>query len=96
MTSRQRAATLVRLALVAVTVALALVSAACGDDADERRGRPARATARRSDRRPASSLIDAGKLAVGMNLQFKPQMYLDEPASRRATTSTCSTSSRLT
>ena len=80
------------LAAFAATRGARAVAGCGGDDDDE----PQPARRRRRPRAAASngfSLINAGKLTVGMNLQFKPEMYLDERRARRATTSTCSTSS---
>jgi len=75
--SRLRAATLVRLALVAAMVAAALVLAACGDDDDE--GAASNGAAEGgTDSATNLEFIESGKLTVGMNLQFKPQMYLDD------------------
>jgi ABC-type amino acid transport substrate-binding protein len=54
-------------ALAAVVSALALVLAACGSDEPSASGSEAE-----------DGLMVAGTLTVGMNLQFKPQMYLDD------------------
>jgi len=70
-----------RAALAALTaVVVALVLAACGGDDDN--GSTAASTSSTSaaaDTGPATGLkpINGGKLTVGMNLQFKPEMYLD-------------------
>jgi ABC-type amino acid transport substrate-binding protein len=71
-----------RAALAALTaVALVLAVAACGSGSN--RGSTAASTP--STSAPASSgtttglkPINSGKLTVGMNLQFKPEMYLDK------------------
>jgi ABC-type amino acid transport substrate-binding protein len=68
-----------RVALAALTaVAVALVLAACGSsDDNSSSGASTSSTAAASG--PATGLkpINGGKLTVGMNLQFKPEMYLD-------------------
>jgi ABC-type amino acid transport substrate-binding protein len=68
-----------RAALAALTaVAVALVLAACGSsDDNSSSGASTSSTAAASG--PATGLkpINGGKLTVGMNLQFKPEMYLD-------------------
>jgi ABC-type amino acid transport substrate-binding protein len=75
-----------RAALAALTaVAVALVLAACGSDDDNgSTAASTSSTSAASDSGPATGLkpINSGKLTVGMNLQFKPEMYLDngEPA----------------
>jgi ABC-type amino acid transport substrate-binding protein len=75
-----------RAALAALTaVAVALVLAACGSDDDNgSTAASTSSTSAASDSGPATGLkpINGGKLTVGMNLQFKPEMYLDngEPA----------------
>jgi ABC-type amino acid transport substrate-binding protein len=70
-----------RAALAALTaVAVALVLAACGSDDDNgSTAASTSSTSAASDSGPATGLkpINSGKLTVGMNLQFKPEMYLD-------------------
>lgn len=70
-----------RAALAALTaVAVALVLAACGSDDDNgSTAASTSSTSAESDSGPATGLkpINSGKLTVGMNLQFKPEMYLD-------------------
>jgi ABC-type amino acid transport substrate-binding protein len=70
-----------RAALAALTaVAVALVLAACGSDDDNgSTAASTSSTSAASDSGPATGLkpINGGKLTVGMNLQFKPEMYLD-------------------
>ena len=70
-----------RAALAALTaVAVALVLAACGSDDDNgSTAASTSSTSAASDSSPATGLkpINSGKLTVGMNLQFKPEMYLD-------------------
>jgi ABC-type amino acid transport substrate-binding protein len=76
-----RTRSVLRAALAALTaVAVALVLAACGSDDDN--GSTAASpssTSAASDSGPSTGLkpINSGKLTVGMNLQFKPEMYLD-------------------
>jgi ABC-type amino acid transport substrate-binding protein len=81
-----RTRSVLRVALAALTaVAVALVLAACGSDDDNgSTAASTSSTSAASDSGPATGLkpINSGKLTVGMNLQFKPEMYLDngEPA----------------
>jgi ABC-type amino acid transport substrate-binding protein len=81
-----RTRSVLRVALAALTaVAVALVLAACGGDDDNgSTAASTSSTSAASDSGPATGLkpINGGKLTVGMNLQFKPEMYLDngEPA----------------
>jgi ABC-type amino acid transport substrate-binding protein len=76
-----RTRSVLRAALAALTaVAVALVLAACGSDDDNgSTAASTSSTSAASDSGPATGLkpINSGKLTVGMNLQFKPEMYLD-------------------
>lgn len=76
-----RTRSVLRAALAALTaVAVALVLAACGSDDDNgSTAASTSSTSAESDSGPATGLkpINSGKLTVGMNLQFKPEMYLD-------------------
>jgi ABC-type amino acid transport substrate-binding protein len=76
-----RTRSVLRAALAALTaVAVALVLAACGSDDDNgSTAASTSSTSAASDSGPATGLkpINGGKLTVGMNLQFKPEMYLD-------------------
>jgi ABC-type amino acid transport substrate-binding protein len=67
------------LALLAVAFA-ALALAACGSDDDDEGEASSGASSAASDGGSATGFkpLSAGKLTVGMNLQFKPQMYLDD------------------
>lgn len=70
----------VRAALAALTaVALVLTLAACGGDDNGSSAASTPSTSAPSTSGPATGLkpINSGKLTVGMNLQFKPEMYLD-------------------
>jgi ABC-type amino acid transport substrate-binding protein len=69
----------VALATLAATAALAL--AACGGD-DNKSSDSGSGAAKSSEASTGLKPINAGQLTVGMNLQFKPEMYLDngEPA----------------
>ncbi|HEX7300536.1 MAG TPA: transporter substrate-binding domain-containing protein [Solirubrobacteraceae bacterium] len=76
---------LLRAALVALTaLAVALTLAACGSDDKGSSGGSTSATSTPADSGASTGLkpVTSGKLTVGMNLQFKPEMYLDngEPA----------------
>jgi ABC-type amino acid transport substrate-binding protein len=68
----------IRIALAALAVAALLVVASCGDDDDDGGG----GAAGSGDVSSQLNLMTSGTVTVGMNLQFKPQMYLDdgEPA----------------
>jgi ABC-type amino acid transport substrate-binding protein len=57
-----------RTAVIGATLALALSLAACGSDSEDSGGGSG------SD----DGLMRSGTLTVGMNLQFKPEMYLDD------------------
>lgn len=76
-----RTRSVLRAALAALTaVAVALVLAACGSDDDNgSTAASTSSTSAASDSGPSTGLkpINSGKLTVGMNLQFKPEMYLD-------------------
>jgi ABC-type amino acid transport substrate-binding protein len=76
-----RTRSVLRAALAALTaVAVALVLAACGSDDDNgSTAASTSSTSAASDSAPSTGLkpINSGKLTVGMNLQFKPEMYLD-------------------
>lgn len=76
-----RTRSVLRAALAALTaVAVALVLAACGSDDDNgSTAASTSSTSAASDSGPNTGLkpINSGKLTVGMNLQFKPEMYLD-------------------
>jgi ABC-type amino acid transport substrate-binding protein len=76
-----RTRSVLRAALAALTaVAVALVLAACGSDDDNgSTAASTSSTSAASDSGPSTGLkpINNGKLTVGMNLQFKPEMYLD-------------------
>src|SRR5689334_21096621 len=69
----------VAFATLAATAALAL--AACGGD-DDKSSDSGSGAAKSSEASTGLKPINAGQLTVGMNLQFKPEMYLDngEPA----------------
>jgi ABC-type amino acid transport substrate-binding protein len=69
-----------RAALAALTaIAVALTLAACGDDDNGSTAASTSSTSTASDSGATTGLkpINSGKLTVGMNLQFKPEMYLD-------------------
>jgi ABC-type amino acid transport substrate-binding protein len=69
-----------RAALAALTaIAVALTLAACGDDDNGSTAVSTSSTSTASDSGATTGLkpINSGKLTVGMNLQFKPEMYLD-------------------
>jgi ABC-type amino acid transport substrate-binding protein len=69
-----------RAALAALTaVAVALALAACGSDDNSSTAASTSSTSGASASGPTTGLkpINGGKLTVGMNLQFKPEMYLD-------------------
>src|SRR3954447_22763486 len=70
---------IVALATLAATAALAL--AACGGD-DDKSSDSGSGAAKSSEASNGFKPINSGQLTVGMNLQFKPEMYLDngEPA----------------
>jgi ABC-type amino acid transport substrate-binding protein len=76
-----RTRSVLRAALAALTaVAVALVLAACGSDDDNgSTAASTSSTSAASDSGPSTGLkpINSGKLTVGMNLQFKPEMYLE-------------------
>jgi ABC-type amino acid transport substrate-binding protein len=76
-----RTRSVLRAALAALTVvAVALVLAACGSDDDNgSTAASTSSTSAASDSGTNTGLkpINNGKLTVGMNLQFKPEMYLD-------------------
>src|SRR3954447_5639412 len=65
---------IVALATLAATAALAL--AACGGD-DDKSSDSGSGAANASDASTGLKPMNAGQLTVGMNLQFKPEMYLD-------------------
>src|SRR4051812_6509231 len=69
----------VALATLAATAALAL--AACGGD-DDKSSDTGSGAAKSSEASTGLKPINPGQLMVGMNLQFKPEMFLDngEPA----------------
>jgi ABC-type amino acid transport substrate-binding protein len=62
-----------RAAVIGTTVVLAVGLAACGDDSDS--GSDGGSG---GDSSSASGLMKDGTLTVGMNLQFEPEMYLDD------------------
>jgi ABC-type amino acid transport substrate-binding protein len=64
----------VAIATLAATAALAL--AACGGD-DDKSSDSGSGAAKSSGASTGLKPINAGQLTVGMNLQFKPEMYLD-------------------
>lgn len=63
--------------LTALALLAALALPACGGDDDETESAPSGAASSEGSA-PDFELLEPGKLTVGMNLQFKPQMYLDE------------------
>jgi ABC-type amino acid transport substrate-binding protein len=91
MSERNKRALFRRSALVSVGLAAAALLAACsssGGSSGSSSGGSAPAGGG-TTAAAAAGLMNKGTLTVGMNLQFKPEMYLDP----RATTSTCSRSS---
>jgi ABC-type amino acid transport substrate-binding protein len=75
-----RTRSVLRAALAALTaVAVALVLAACGSDDDNGSTAASTSSTSAASSGPSTGLkpINSGKLTVGMNLQFKPEMYLD-------------------
>lgn len=82
LTKSRGISSLLRAALVALAaVAVALTLAACGSDDDDSGsgGGSTSSTPAASEGATNTGLkpINGGKLTVGMNLQFKPEMYLD-------------------
>jgi ABC-type amino acid transport substrate-binding protein len=77
----RRTRSLLRAALAALAaVAVVLVVAACGSDDNSSSGTASSAASTTASSGAASTglkPINSGKLTVGMNLQFKPEMYLD-------------------
>ncbi|QIG42020.1 transporter substrate-binding domain-containing protein [Nocardioides anomalus] len=63
-----------RAAVIGTTMALAVGLAACGDDSDS----GSDGGSGGGDSSSASGLMKDGTLTVGMNLQFEPEMYLDD------------------
>jgi ABC-type amino acid transport substrate-binding protein len=65
--------------LALAAAAVALVVAACGSSDDNSSSTASSAASTTASSGAASGLkpINGGKLTVGMNLQFKPEMYLD-------------------
>ena len=70
-------------ALAALAASAALAVAGCGGDDDDSGGSGASSGAAKSETAANGfKPLNSGQLTVGMNLQFKPEMYLDngEPA----------------
>ena len=65
-----------RAAVIGATMALAVGLAACGDDSDSDSGSDGGSGG--GDSSSAGGLMKDGTLTVGMNLQFEPEMYLDD------------------
>ena len=63
-----------RVAVVSTTMVLALALAACGSDDDSSDDSSSGDNSSGSD----NGLMKSGTLTVGMNLQFEPEMYLDD------------------
>jgi ABC-type amino acid transport substrate-binding protein len=62
--------------IVALAAAAALALAACGGD-DDKSSDSGSGAAKSSEASTGLKPINSGQLTVGMNLQFKPEMYLD-------------------
>jgi ABC-type amino acid transport substrate-binding protein len=69
-------------ALAALAASTALAVAGCGGDDDKDSGSGASGAATTAAASNGFKPLNSGQLTVGMNLQFKPEMYLDngEPA----------------
>ncbi|MET0237231.1 MAG: ABC transporter substrate-binding protein [Kibdelosporangium sp.] len=66
-----------RLTLAGIAMATTMVLAACGSSSTDSGGSGGSGGATAGNDAAASGLNQAGTLTVGMNLQFKPEMYLD-------------------